>query len=244
MLARSGFDNQHQGLRPSEAARLEERSWHRDGESYVRVDLHRGFHGVLDWSAWWEVLVAHRQVLAIEGHGVNIPDRVASALIAALHASKAVSRRKAVEDLRRALRVFDDDEWRRAAELAHAVGASEAFVAALCRLSDGEALAARLGITASSPLMSFRATSVDRGAGSLNLVLGPGTWPQRAHRLWDVTFPSRTVLAKSRHIASHGPGGLALARLGRLWVIVTRLPRLAVAWRRTSHSVRRRRVDP
>jgi hypothetical protein len=240
VLASLGFEDQLAGTRVSEADRLQERPWHRDGSAYIPVDLHRGFHHVTDWPAWWERLSQHRDVLVIEGQPVAIPDRVGCAVIAALHASKATSLSKGLEDLRRALERFGDEVWRQAAGLAASVGAVNAFAAALSRQSAGAELAARLGLTVTDPVVWFRATSLTRGTGCLSLVLEPGPWPVRAQRVRDAVFPSRAVLAAARPIATRGPGGLAAAHLSRLGLVVTHLPQVLLAWHATSRALRRR----
>ena len=175
----------------------------------------------------------------VEGQPVPIPDRVGCALIAGLHASEATSLDKALEDLRRALLLFDDDVWRQAADLARSVGAGSAFAAALHRESTGADLAARLGLTITDPVMWFCATSLAHGAGSLGSVLAQGDWADRARRLRDAAFPSRPLLAGSWPIARRGRGGLAAAHLGRVCVTVTRLPGLLLAWHRTCRALRR-----
>jgi Uncharacterised nucleotidyltransferase len=239
VLASLGFEDCLTGMRASETARLQERLWLRDGAAYLAVDLHRGFHHVADQAAWWDLLRRHREVLVVEGQPVAIPDRVGCALIAALHASKATSLGKALEDLRRALQLFEDGVWRQAADLARSVGAGSAFAAALHRDSAGADLAARLGLTITDPVMWFCATSPAHGTGSLSCVLAQGGWADRARRLRDAAFPSRPVLAGSWPIARRGRGGLAAAHIGRLCVTFTRLPRLLLAWHRTSRALRR-----
>ena len=239
MLASLGFEDHLAGVRASEAARLQERLWLRDGAAYLAVDLHRGFHHVADQAAWWELLRRHREVLMVEGQPVAIPDRVGCALIAGLHASEATSLGKALEDLRRALLLFDDGVWRQAADLARSVGAGSAFAAALHRDGAGADLAARLGLTITDPVTWFCATSLAHGAGSLSCVLAQGDWADRARRLRDAAFPSRPLLAGSWPIARRGRGGLAAAHLGRLCVAVTRLPLLLLAWHRTCRTLRR-----
>lgn len=239
LLASLGFEDQLAGVRASEAARLAERLWLRDGAAYLAVDLHRGFHHVADRAAWWDLLCRHREVLTVEGQPVAIPDRVGCALIAGLHASKATSQDKALEDLRRALRLFEDDVWRQAADLARSVGAGSAFAAALHRQSAGAELAARLGLRITDPVIWFGATSFARGTGLLSCVLGQGDWADRAWRLRDAAFPSRPFLIGNRPIAARGPGGLAVAHLGRLCGVLTRLPRLLLAWHRTCRTLRR-----
>jgi len=191
------------------------------------------------WPAWWDLLSRHREVLVVEGQRVAIPDRVGCALIAGLHASKATQQEKALEDLRRAIQIFDDEVWHQAAGLAQSVGAAAAFAAALCRLSAGAELATRLGLTVTDPVVWFGATSLKRGAGCLSLVLEPGPWTVRARRLRDAAFPSRAMLAPRRPIARRGGGGLAVAHLDRLVFILTRLPQLLLAWFATSRALRR-----
>ena len=137
LLASLGFEDHLAGARASEAARLQERPWRRPGAAGITVDLHRGFHHVADWTAWWEELSRHGEILVVEGQPVVIPDRTGCALVTALHASKATSLGKEVEDLRRALQMFDDEVWREAADVAGAVGAGHAFAAALHRQSAG-----------------------------------------------------------------------------------------------------------
>jgi hypothetical protein len=239
VLASLGFTDHLAGIRASEAARLQGRPWHRDGAAFVTVDLHRGFHHVADRSAWWDQLSRHREVLVVEGQPVTIPDRAGCAVIACLHASKASALGKPSEDLRRALQLFDDEVWREAASLAGSVGAGGAFAASLCRHSAGAELADRLGLTVTDPVAWFSATSLRHGAGSLSLVLAPGTWTARAQRVRDVAFPSRAIFAGSWPIARRGPGGLAAARLGRLCAGAARLPRLLLAWHGSSRALRR-----
>jgi Transglutaminase-like superfamily len=175
----------------------------------------------------------------VEGQPVIIPDRIGCALITALHASKATSLDKAVEDLRRALELFDDEVWRQAAGLAGSVGAGNAFAAALYRQSAGAELAARLGLAVTDPVVWFRATSLKRGAGALCVVLEAGGWAARTRRLRDAVFPSRASLAGSRPVATRGLAGLAVAHADRLGVMVTRLPRLLLAWHTASRAVDR-----
>ena len=239
VLASLGFEDRLAGVRASEAARLAERPWHRTGAAHLVVDLHRGFHHVADRTAWWDLLCRHREVLMVEGQPVAIPDRVGCALIAALHASKATSQDKALEDLRRALQLFEDDVWRQAADLAGSVGAGNAFAAALHRQNAGADLAARLGLRITDPAIWFGATSLERGTGSLSYLLGREGRADRARRLRDAAFPSRPFLTGHRPIAARGPAGLALAHLGRLCFVLPRLPRLLLAWHRTRRTLRR-----
>ena len=205
------------------------------------VDLHRGFHNVTDTQAWWELMCRHCEVLVVEGQPVTIPDQAGCALIAALHAS-ASPEAKPLEDLRRALRLFDDELWRRAADLAASVGANGAFTAALRRESAGAELADRLGLTVTDPIAWFAATSFTRGTCSLTVMLAPGTWGDRARRLRDLAFPSKTILVKIQPIAARGRGGLIVALFSRACLNAVRLPRALLAWHRASRALKRRTV--
>ena len=244
VLASLGFHDHLAGIRASEAARLQGRPWYRDGAAYVIVDLHRGFHHVADRPAWWELMCRHREVLVVEGQPVMIPDRAGCAVIAALHASNAKPlEEKPLEDLRRALRLFDDEVWRQAAGLAASVGAGGAFAAALCRESAGAELAGRLGLTVTDPVVWFGATSFTRGTRSLSVMLAPGTWADRARRLRDLAFPSKTILVGIRPIAARGRGGVAVAHLSRSCMNAARLPQALLAWYGASRALKRRTVQ-
>jgi hypothetical protein len=241
VLAGLGFRDRRAGIRRREAARLQERPWHRDGLAYIAVDLHRGFHNVTDWDRWWDLLSQQSDVLMVEGQAVVVPNRVGCALVAGLHASKASTSAKPVEDLRRALDHFDDEIWREAAVLAGLVGADEAFAAALGRVPAGQELAIRLGLVATDRVLWFEARSTAHGAGAMALMLAPGSRRDRAWRALDVLLPSRVMLAESRPLATRGMVGLLAAYLWRLARITTRLPGLAISWHRTNGSLRHRR---
>ncbi len=239
VLASLGFSDGGRRIRASEAARLPSRPWRRGGAAPAAVDLHRGFHNVADWSAWWERLSLHRETLVVEGQPVAIPDRVGCAVIAVLHAWSPASPDQPREDLRRALRLFGDETWRQAADLAEAVGAGGAFAATLGRQRAGAELVARIGLSVTDQVGWFRATSRRRGTSALSTVLGPGSWAVRARRVRDVALPSRGALTGTWPIAARGRCGLILAHCGRLCVMAARLPPLLLAWHRASRALRR-----
>jgi hypothetical protein len=238
VLAGLGFQDRRAGIRRREAARLQERPWHRDGLAYIAVDLHRGFHNVTDWDRWWDVLSQHSDMLTVEGQAVVVPNRVGCAVVAGLHASKPSASAKPLEDLRRALDHFDDEIWRDAAGLAGSVGADEAFAAALSRLPVGRELATRLGVYVSDPVFWSRAFSPDRGVGPAALMLAPGSARERVRRVANVLFPSPVMLAESRPWAARGGVALAVAYWCHLVRITVRLPALARRWHRTTRSLR------
>jgi hypothetical protein len=233
LLLSLGFTDGHAGLRASEAARLPTRPWHRDGAASVTVDLHQGFHCVVNRPAWWRLMWQHRQTLVIEGQPVAVPDRAGCAVIAALHAFRPAAQDKPVEDLRRALLFFGEDTWREAAEIARAAGADGAFLAALRRQREGALLADRLGLEITGGVSRagwFAATSTTRGTDSLSAVLAAGSWSARARRALDVAVPSQVALGGQGRAAR---AGLIAARAGRLCVIAIRVPPLLLAWHRS-----------
>jgi hypothetical protein len=238
VLGALGFQDSRPGIRASEAAAMQERSWKRDGDAHVVVDLHRGFHNVTEWDTWWEAMAAHRDVLVVEGQAVVVPDVVGCALIAALHASKASGIAKPVEDLRRAIQHFDDETWRQAAELADSLGARGAFVAALLRLPAGGELVDRLGLALADPIALFQATSPARGVNDLARVLASGSWRARARHVGNVVWPSPVILRESRPNAPAGGVGLLVVYFGRLGRMATRLPALGNAWHRANRANR------
>ena len=236
VLASLGFEDDGKRIRASEAARLQARLWRRGG---VAVDLHRGFHYVTDRSAWWDLLSPHRETIVVEGRPVSIPGRAGCAAITALHAAGRWSPAKPIEDLRRALALFDDEVWRQAADLAGAVGAAGAFAGALSRQSAGAELAARLGLAVGDQVGWFSATSRQRGTIPLSFVLQPASWTVRARRVRDVAFPSQAALSGGWPMAARSRYGLAAVYLGRLCVMAARLPPLLLAWHRASSARRR-----
>lgn len=239
VLASLGFEDDGKKFRASEAAQLKARPWRRGGDTSVTVDLHRGFHCVTDRSAWWDLLSLHRETILVEGQPVAIPDRAGCAAITALHAARPGSPAKPVEDLGRALALFDDEVWRQAADLAGAVGAAGAFAGALSSQSAGADLAARLDLAVGDQVGWFSATSRQRGTEALSFVLQPATWTVRARRVRDVAFPSRAALSGRWPMAARSRTGLVAAHLGRLCVMAARLPPLLLAWHRASRARRR-----
>jgi hypothetical protein len=242
VLASLGFEDDRKRIRASEAARLQARPWRRSGDTSVTVDLHRGFHYVIDRSAWWDLLSQHRETILVEGQRVAIPGRAGCAAITALHAARPGSPAKPVEDLCRALALFDDEVWRQAADLAAAVGAAGAFAAALSRQSAGAELAAHLGLAVSDQVGWFSAISCQRGTEALSFTIQPASWAVRAQRMRDVAFPSRAALSGGWPMAARGQYGLAAVYLGRLCVLAARLPSLLLAWHRASRA--RHRSSP
>ena len=206
----------------------------------ARVDLHRTLRGLeAPAERVWEVLAGRARRDSVGGAAVLVPDRSSCALNVAVHAAdRGTERGKPIEDLRRALERFTDEEWRTAARLAEVLEGIDAFAAGLRSLARGEALAERLGI---------------RGGRSVHVALAVAGAPQLAHGLEHlsslpglrprlraaarVAFPTPAGLRVTSGVARRGRAGLALAYLHRPLWLAARTPATVRAWRRARREV-------
>ncbi len=146
LLAENGYRPRVVGLRDSEWC-WHERPW-RAPQVDLTVDLHRGFAGVRDPTAFWTAVWAERDHLDVAGELVAVPGPVAAALIVALHAANpGPSRHKPLNDLVQARAVVEQQVWAAAAELARQVDAEPACRTGLELLPGGAAFADQLGLT-------------------------------------------------------------------------------------------------
>jgi hypothetical protein len=129
---------------------VHEQHWSRvvRGFGNVSIDLHWKLPGCeAPADAVWAALNRHRTTIELEGRPVPTLDRAGLALHLPLHAAQHGSGDlKAVGDLRRGLHRWPSETWGQAGQLAHEVGAVEAFAAGLRLLPAGIALADELGL--------------------------------------------------------------------------------------------------
>jgi len=236
-----GFTCPSDDVSPREKAWLMETLWERPGSPPVSIDLHRGFHGVGDWPAWWASLAARSVALTVAGREVRVPDAAGQALVVALHDTAVDRASQSAEDLRRALVRFDREVWAEAARRAEEVQAVASFALGLSHHSRGRDLASCLGLSTKLPLEV--AARAGAGPGADTLLLGRASVV--AHRFahakgcrerflvaWGFAFPSAATLRISSRIASTGRGGLALARVWRPVELVAQAPRVLLKlWR-------------
>ena len=199
----------------------------------ISIDLHRGFHGVTDWEAFWTVMDANTTVIEVAGAPVRIPAAAGCALISALHASASSGAEHSAADLKRASDGLGEEVWREAASHAEDAGVLPSFRLGLSRHEEGRLLLDTLQIAGDLPADEatfFLATldaDAERVAGAwwLQHLWSPAAGLRnRARVLIDVLFPSADYLRDKNPIARRGRLGLAMARLARPVTLAVRAP--------------------
>ena len=210
---------------------------------HISVDLHRSFRHVgVPADRCWALLTAEARRVRLPGGEVLIPSRPALAVIVTLHAiwHGTEIKPRTADDLRRALERFDDAEWRRAAELAAALGSLEAFTAGLFTAAEGQALADRMAL-APPTAPEFRLRLGERPETSLEwLDLLTTRRPPRevARRLMRELVPSADEMRRQDPQAQAGRLALASSYIRRLLRLTRTAPRGIVAARRALKSNR------
>ena len=236
-----GFTDRVAGLRSSEAEHRYEHVW--DRQPGEMVELHRSFFGIGDPDAFWDLAGRHTDPLDVGGVVVRAPDRALGALLYALHAAQHGTERslsaKPLEDLRRAVATFGPAVWEQAADLAREADALEPFQVGLGLDPEGARIAVQLGLTgAVAPDFLLRAHGPqvpgDRRIAEFALGGGRGRW----QLVLDILFPSPGVLASRSPLVRQGAVGFTLAYLRRWYVVLTGLPSVVRAWRRSVHAAR------
>jgi hypothetical protein len=215
--------------------------WIREADG-VTIDIHVTLVGVgVAPSAAWESLAAHTRTSTIGGVEATVFDDAALAFHSALHAAQHGAKAgKALEDLRRAAERIDLAAWTRAAQLAHALDATDAFGVGLRLLPEGSAIADRLELPRLSPAaVMLRASSPPPTTlGLQRLAATPGTGA-KLRLLAEELAPSPTFMRAIYPIARRGGAGLVAAYAWRpLWLAWHALPALR-AWRRAERASRR-----
>ena len=230
-----GFHHAHGDYRVVSQLWMYESEWERPGPPPVFVDLHRGFHGVGDWNAFWTQLHSHAATLAVGWRDVRIPDAAGCALIVALHHSSTGRTERSATDVMRALAVFDDAVWRAAAQQADAAAALPSLVLGISLYEEGRRLVQRLGLPTELPpdvaTRSLVAAGVAPGAAdrawALQVRLGAAQgWRARASVLREIIFPSAEFFTDSRPLARRGRLGLLAARVAYPVDLALRAPRI------------------
>jgi hypothetical protein len=193
------------------------------------VELHWSLVGA-DESKVWDVLSKQIESVAIMGEEVEIPNEPARCAVIALHAAQhGIGQPPVFRELEKALVVANGETWRRASELASAMGAWAPFAAALSLTPRGADFLRDLG--APAPTLDRRQ--------ALNLLTPPPTslgfyflarqngFRAKAAFVLRKLVPSPTFMRLRYRLARRGPIGLALAYLYRpLWLVRWALPGL------------------
>ena len=235
VLEALGFAHEHGGYRVDKQTWMHDSAWGRPGPPPAYVDLHRGFHGVGDWKAFWSVMDAHTDVINVGGRAVRIPDLSGCALVVALHDSSTGRTERSATDLRRAVSTLDDDVWREAARRAERVDARPSLVLALTMNDEYRRLVYRLGLPTALPAdvatRSLVASGVPAGqadrAWALQHRLGAAReWRGKIRVLGEIMFPPTEFLIDSRPLARRGRLGLLVARVFYPIGLAFRAPRI------------------
>jgi len=232
-MSELGFRDALNGIRASEASRLHELAW--DRAPHERVELHRSFGGVGDADAFWAAMRRHTSPLTVAAAQVAAPDRVAGALLYALHAAHHGQDRgfyQPLKDLRRAVEQFDDAVWLEAAELATEVDAAGPFAVGLSLDPGGRDLADRLSLRApASSLTWLKAKGVfHSGDMRMGQIAAARTSGERLQMVRDGLFPSHAwITALQPELRGH-PLALAAAYLRRWLTFAIEFPRAVLHW--------------
>jgi hypothetical protein len=206
--------------------------WLRPRDGQV-VDLHWRVPGVeLEPARAWPVLADRAEPIVLAGATGERLDRVATALLVALHVAHHGSHHRPLRDLERALVRFTAETWREAARLAAELHAGEALVAGLRVAPEGARLADEL---APDVVMSTRRRLMiaDAPPGSLGVlrILEAPTLRARSRALRYELFPAPAMMRKNSSLARRGRVGMVLAYPAHMLVRAWRLPRAIRALR-------------
>lgn len=198
------------------------------------LDLHCAIHGLeTDPRAIWNAFSAGSTNQEIGGATLRIPSRPALLLHVALHAAHHTEA-KPLEDLRRALRVADEELWKAAWALAAELGGAPVFATGLRRLPEGVALASRLGIGADvrSPRHDIRHDRVPTAEAIDELLSANLSLAERVRTVGRELFPRPEFMRWWLPLARRGRLGLMLSYPWRWIWLAWHAPRGLLAARR------------
>ena len=224
VLAGNGYEPGAPGVRPSEIDDREVK-WYYPGDARLPIDLHRSLGWVGDPLALWDRLWTDRTSMSLQGAAVQVPDVAGSALVLALHASRAGRAQKPYRDLARAVVMFDDAHWRRAIETARACDAMPGFALGLDAVPEARPLLARFDLPITARPAMLVAASHSQAGSMFGAVMRLRGRRAVTRYLIDMAFPSVARMHQARPASR--AGRLALARAyGHRWLRAARtLPR-------------------
>lgn len=227
---------------------------YRDSQAWLRrrdtsyVDLHRSLINVLaPPDVVWKELASDTDTLRVGGIDLEVLRVPARALHVALHAAQhgVGDFRRPLEDLARAVRVADEDDWRQAADLARRIDALPAFAAGLRLDPEGVRLAERLKLPEERPpAVELRAGPDIPVAIALESLASGRSLRARPRLLLRALVPSSLYMRgwAAQHMIRwpaalrRGHLGLGMAYLWRpIWILL-RLPEAMIALRRARRA--------
>jgi Uncharacterised nucleotidyltransferase len=219
---------------------LHAHEWLRSSDR-VAADLHVTLSGAgAPPERAWEVLSAEAEPLLVGGVEVAALCPSAVALQVALHAAHhGPMRRKALEDLERALERLPEETWARAAQAATELDALPAFAAGLTLAPAGASLAGRLDLPAEWPAeVTLRATGAPPLAVGLDWLARTPGLRAKAALVARTVVPTPGALRSWRSVARRRPFGLARAYLSHpFWLAWHTIPSV-LALRRARREAR------
>ena len=219
-------------LLPDEPGREHARVWIAAGR--VPVEVHWSLVGA-DESKVWEVLSRETETAVLLGDEVEIPNEAARCVIVALHAAQhGIGQPVIFHDLEKALVISGVETWRRALELASAIGGATPFAGALSLTPRGRELLRELGATA--PVLGERQalsllTPAPTSRGFYFLARERGARAKTAFLLSKLV-PSPGFMRLRYPLARRKPLGLATAYVMRPFWLARWAPAGLRAWLR------------
>jgi hypothetical protein len=171
--------------------------WQRRKDRAV-VELHWRLCGIrLAARKAWYPLTEAAETASLAGAEVEFLSPAARALHLALHAAQhAAAKEQCLEDLRRGLRLLDDETWHRADELARRIDAVDAFGGGLRAVPLGVTRASGLGLPRSPRSTAVEMLNADAPLRSVALerVVAERGWRGTPRALLREAFPSRSYM--------------------------------------------------
>lgn len=206
------------------------------GES---VDLHHTLPGTgVEPAEVWALLWPRTVELPMGNVRCRVLDLDARAMHVAIHAAFHGARsHKQMEDLRRAVALLGEEDWRRSAELAARLRAGAAFATGLRLDPGGARVAAALGLgTESSVDLRIRAATAPPTALGIARLASTEGIGAKAALLAREAVPSRAALRDWSPLARRGGLGVAAAYALRPFWLLFHLPEALRAWRRAARE--------
>jgi hypothetical protein len=208
------------------------------------VELHWSLVGA-DEHKVWGVLSAETETVLLAREPVEIPSEAARCAVVALHAAQhGIGEPTIFSDLEKALVAAGTEAWRRASELAVAMGGWTPFAGALSLTPRGRELLAEFG--AEPPVLGERQalsllTPAPTSRGYYFLGRERGARAKAAFLLVKIAPPPEFMRLRYP-VAQHGAIGLTVAYLYRpFWLLRWALPGLR-SWRKARRLAQASRV--
>lgn len=220
-------------------------AWARDVDG-AQVDLHESIHGVgVSPAAFWAAVAAEAEPMEVGGRPVEVFGARARLLHVVLHAAQHAEDRPTTHvDLERAVETAAGPLWREALDLARELEAVEAFRRGLALARTGEEIARALGLDpwddeAPTVLQVLRRTiPAEPVVGGLAWFAETKGLRKRVSLVLYKVYARESVQAWST-LARRGWWGLALARIGRPFWLLARLPRAVPRFLEARRAARR-----